>query len=85
MEKAFETNVNENYPEIFDNYLQNKRTIQCYYCNYKTKSKIFSNIKDEVNKHLKVEHKEVINTLEDGEMVIENLLHAEFLEFFATD
>ena len=84
VEKAFETNVNENYPEIFENYLQNKRTIQCYYCDYKTKRKIFSNIKDEVNKHLKVEHKEVINTLEDGEMVIENLLHAEFLEFFAT-
>ena len=66
-------------------FLKHKRTIQCYYCSYRTKSKILRNIKDEVNEHLKVEHREVINTFENEESVIENLLHAEFLELFLTD
>ena len=71
-EKSFEMSVKENFPEIFENYLQNNRNIQCYF--------YFINIKDEVTKHLEIGHKEVINTFEDGEVVIENLWHAEFLE-----
>ena len=84
-ERSFDVNVKENYSDIFENFLKHKRTIQCYYCSYRTKSKILRNIKDEVNEHLKVEHREVINTFENGELVIENLLHAEFLELFLTD
>ena len=84
-EQSFGMSVKENFPDIFENYLQNHRTIQCYYCEYRTKRNSFSKIKEEVNKHLKLEHEEVINTFENEEMVIENLWHAEFLELFATD
>ena len=84
-QQNFDINVQKNFPDIFENYLQNKRTIQCYYCDFRSESKILSNIKDEVKKHLEIEHKEVINTFEAEEMVVENLWHAEFLEFFVTD
>ena len=84
-EKRFEVNVNENFLDMFENFLEHKRTIQCYNCSYRAKSKILSNIKYEVSKHLRIEHREVIDTFENGELVIENLIHAEFIEFFATD
>ena len=84
-EQISDMSVKENFPDIFENYLQNGRTIQCYYCEFRTKSKNFSTIKEEVNKHLKLEHKEVIYTFENEELVIENLLHAEFIELFASD
>ena len=84
-EQISDMSVKENFPDIFEDYLQNERTIQCYYCEFRTKSKNFSTIKEEVNKHLKLEHKEVIYTFENEELVIENLLHAEFIELFASD
>ena len=83
--QCFDMNIQEDFPEVFEKQLQNKRTIQCYYCDFRTKSKNLSDIKAEVNKHLKLGHTEIINTFEAGEMVIENLWHAEFIELFATD
>ena len=84
-EQSFDINVKNNFPDVFEHYLQNNRTIQCYYCDFRSKSKSLSNSKDEMNKHLNIEHKKVINTFEAEELVIENLWHAEFLELFATD
>ena len=84
-ERSLDLNVKENFPDLYENFLQQKRTIRCYYCSYRTKSKILSNIKNEINKHLRIEHREIINTFENEELVIENLMHAEFLEFFVTD
>ena len=82
---TFDSNLKNNFPEIFENYLQNNKTVQCYFCNFRTKSQNIRNIKSEVNNHLKTEHREVINTLEVEKMVIENLFYAEFLELFGTD
>ena len=84
-EKSFDLYVKVNFPDILSNYLENDRTIHCYYCSYKTKSKILRNIEDEVYKHLKTMHLEIFNAFKNDEIIFDNNWHEEFLGFFGSD
>ena len=84
-EKSFDLYVRVNFPDIFENYIENQKSISCYYCSFSTKSKILRNIEDEVYRHLKKHHKEVMNTFEKEEIKFKNKWHEEFLGFFASE
>ena len=84
-EKSFDLYIKVNFPDILSNYLENDRTIHCYYCSYKTKSKILRNIEDEVYKHLKTMHLEIFNAFKNDEIIFDNNWHEEFLGFFGSD
>ena len=84
-EKSFDLYVKVNFPDIYFKYSENKKTIDCYYCSFSTSSKILRNIEDEVYKHLKTSHKEILDAFQLENVVFENSWHEEFLGFFGVD
>ena len=84
-EKSFDLYVKVNFPDINSKYLENNKQIDCYYCSFKTESKILRNIEDEVYKHLKTTHEEVFNAFQKDDIEFENSWHEEFLGFFCSE
>ena len=84
-EEMFDSKVKTNFPEIFDNYLENKKHIHCYFCDYISHSQVLKNIEDEITKHMEDNHENIITAFKTDNTEIENLMHLEFLEFFVPE
>ena len=84
-EKSFDLYVKVNFLDILEKYLENQKSIHCYYCDFSSESKILRNIEDEIYLHLRTKHKEVINAFEIEEIEFKNTWHEEFLGFFGSD
>ena len=81
----FDSKVKTNFPEIFDNYLENKKHIYCYFCGYISHSQVLKNIEDEITEHMEDNHENIITAFKTDNTEIENLMHLEFLEFFVPE
>ena len=81
-EEYFDLYVEHNFSLIYEKYVSSRRQINCYLCEFCSKSKILRNIQGELKEHLESNHAEIITDYDPEDFEFENDYHEEFLDFF---
>ena len=84
-EEIFDSYVKNNFPKLFDYYLENDRYFPCYFCDYSSKSQILKTIEDEMTTHLDKKHRDIIESFDPCNSEYEDWIHEEYFQFFCPD
>ena len=81
-EQNFDLYVEHNFEEIYEKFINNRKQLNCYYCDYVSKSKVMMNIQGELQKHIEINHSEIIEEYDPDTFDFDNDYHQDFLAFF---
>ena len=81
-EQHFDLYVDNCFAEVYEKYISGKRHINCYFCDYVSKSEIIRNIQGELRNHLETIHSDIIEAYDPDNDEFDNDYHEEFLCFF---
>ena len=81
-EQHFDLYVEHNFEEIYEKFNNNSKQIDCYFCNFISKSKILIHIQEEMTNHLETNHSNVIEDFDPDNFVFDNNYHEDFLGLF---
>ena len=84
-EEIFDSYVKNNFPKLFDYYLENDRYFPCYFCDYSSKSQILKTIEDEMTTHLDKKHRDIIESFDPCNSEYEDWIHEEYFQFFCPE
>ena len=81
-EQHFDLYVDNCFPEIYEKLTNNKKQINCFFCNYVSKCQILRNIQEELTKHLETNHSDMTEDFDHNNFDFDIYYHQEFLDLF---